>query len=252
MYPLEEISMPENFLPEYPYKDSIGCWTSLRDERLAPFPRTERSVLVNRQEYYALISHLDTQIGLILDALEAAGELENTYIMFTADHGIAIGDHGFIGKQNMYDASMRVPLFLAGPGIPAGQKVDDLVYLQDVMATALDLVGSEGLNAVDFKSLVPLALGESDADRREAVYGAYTGQQRSVRDKEYKMIIYPKYDLVRLFNVVDDPHEMNDLAGNAEYKAKLEEMFAKFRELQVEMKDPLNVEPHFRRFVSKL
>ncbi len=252
MYPLDEISMPDNFLPLYPYKDSIGCWTSLRDERLAPFPRTERSVKVNRQEYYALISHLDAQIGDILDALEKSGKMENTYIMFTADHGIAIGDHGFIGKQNMYDASMRVPLFLSGPGIPKGQSVDDLVYLQDVMATALDLAGSEGLSAVDFQSLIPLALGEADAEPREAVYGAYTGQQRSVRDKEFKMLIYPKYNLVRLFNVVEDPHEMNDLASDPAYRAKLDEMFAKFRTLQVEMEDPLDVTPHFNNFVSAL
>ncbi|MFI3293604.1 MAG: sulfatase-like hydrolase/transferase [Rikenellaceae bacterium] len=252
MYPLEEVSVPENFLPEYPYKDSIGCWKSLRDERLAPFPRTERSVKVNRQEYYALISHLDTQIGIILDALEATGKLDKTYIMFTADHGISIGDHGFIGKQNMYDAAMRVPLFLAGPGIPKGQKVDELVYLQDVMATALDLSGSCGVDSVDFKSLVPLAIGEEDAECREAVYGAYTGQQRSVRDKEYKMIIYPKYDLVRLFNVEEDPSEMVDLASNPEYKTKMLEMFKKFKTLQVEMKDPLNVEPHFNRFLLSI
>ncbi len=252
MYPLEEISIPENFLPEYPYKDSIGCWTSLRDERLAPFPRTERSVQVNRQEYYALISHLDTQIGEILDALEASGKLESTYIMFTADHGIAIGDHGFIGKQNMYDASMRVPLFLAGPGIPKGQEVDDLVYLQDVMATALDLAGSEGLQAVDFKSLIPLAIDEDGAERREAVYGAYTGQQRSVRDKEYKMIIYPKYNLVRLFDLEKDPHEMCDLAANPEYKDKLVEMFEKFKTLQVEVEDPLDVTLHFNNFISSI
>ncbi len=253
MYPLEEISVPDNFLPLYPYKDSIGCWTSLRDERLAPFPRTERSVQVNRQEYYALISHLDAQIGDILDALEKSGKMDNTYIMFTADHGIAIGDHGFIGKQNMYDASMRVPMFLAGPGIPKGQTVDDLVYLQDVMATALDLAGSsEGLSAVDFKSLIPLALDEKGAERRDAVYGAYTGQQRSVRDKEYKMLIYPKYNLVRLFNVVEDPHEMNDLAGNPKYKAKMEELFAKFKELQVEVGDPLDVTLHFNNFISAL
>ncbi|MFI3287360.1 MAG: sulfatase-like hydrolase/transferase [Rikenellaceae bacterium] len=250
MYPLDSVSVPENFMGEYPYKDSIGCRASLRDERLAPFPRTERSVQINRQEYYALISHLDTQVGIILDSLEATGKMDETYILFTADHGIAIGDHGFIGKQNMYDASMRVPLILSGPGIERGKEVDALVYLQDVMATALDLVGSEGVDSVDFCSLLPLALGESGAEGRSAVYGAYTGLQRSVRDSEYKMIIYPEYDLVRLYNLVDDPLEMNDLAGDSAYRAKLEELFEKFKVLQSLTGDPLDLELFFERFMA--
>ena len=69
-YPLENISVPENFIPEYPYKEDIGCGKDLRDEKLAPFPRTEYAVKVHRQEYYAIITHLDAQIGRILDALE--------------------------------------------------------------------------------------------------------------------------------------------------------------------------------------
>ncbi len=253
LYPLDEVSVPENFMPLYPYKDSIGCAPTLRDERLAPFPRTERSVKVNRQEYFALISHLDAQIGEILDALERSGKMDSTYIIFTADHGISIGDHGFIGKQNMYDASMRVPLLIAGPGIAPNREIDDLVYLQDVMATSLDLAGSkEGVEAVDFKSLLPLALNERGAQGREAVYGAYEGVQRSVRDKEYKMIIYPKYNVVRLYNVAQDPLEMNDLAGNKEYRSILNEMFAKYKVLQAEQNDPLDVTPYFNNFINSL
>ncbi len=251
MYTVKDIAVPANFLPEYPYKDSIGCWNTLRDERLAPFPRTEWSVKVNRRDYYALISHLDAQVGIILDALEASGKMDQTYIVFTADHGLSLGDHGFIGKQNMYDASMRAPLFVAGPGIPAGAENDELVYIQDAMATMLDLAGSEGVDSVDFKSLIPMAICEEGAQGRDVVYGAYTGQQRSVRDKEYKMIIYPKYHLVRLFNLVDDPCEMNDLAQNPQYKDKMVELFEKFKVLQAEMSDPLDVSLHFNRFISE-
>ena len=89
-YPLSRIQVPENYLDEYPYKDAIGCSAKLRDEKLGPFPRTHHAVKIHRQEYYAIIEHMDAQIGRILDALDASGQAENTYIFFTADHGLAV------------------------------------------------------------------------------------------------------------------------------------------------------------------
>ena len=121
MYPLENISVPENFLPEYPFRDEIGCGADLRDERLAPFPRTAYAVKVHRQEYYAIISHMDAQIKRILEHLEETGQAGNTYIFFTADHGLSVGHHGLMGKQNMFDHSMRPPLIVAGPHVPGGR-----------------------------------------------------------------------------------------------------------------------------------
>ena len=204
MYPLEHISVPNNFLPEYPYNEEAGSGRKLRDERLAPFPRTEYSVKVNLQEYYAIISHMDDQIGRILNALEKSGKADNTYIIFTADHGLAIGSHGFIGKQNMYDRSMRVPMFVVGPGIPAGEEVNELVYLQDAMATSLDIAGIDKTKQVEFNSLLPLCTGKSEKGY-EAVYGAYLGNQRMIRTDSYKMIIYPVANVVRLYNIENDP-----------------------------------------------
>ena len=86
-YPLDSISVPKSFMPKYPYAETMGAGETLRDERLAPFPRTEYAVKVNRQEYYAITSHLDDQLKDILDALEKKGLKENTYIFFTSDHG---------------------------------------------------------------------------------------------------------------------------------------------------------------------
>jgi arylsulfatase A-like enzyme len=116
-YPLESIKVPASFLPVYPYADEIGCGKSLRDEKLGPFPRTEHSIQVHRQEYYAIITHMDEMIGRILDAIEATGKADNTWIFFTADHGLSVGHHGLMGKQNMYDDSVRVPLIVAGPSL---------------------------------------------------------------------------------------------------------------------------------------
>src|SRR5690606_15437259 len=147
---------PEPFLPSYPL--DIGS-NRIRDEQLAPFPRTEHAVKVHRQEYYAIITHLDAQIGRILDALEASGQAENTYIVFTSDHGLACGHHGLMGKQNMYEHSMRVPFVVVGPGVTAGQRIDAPIYVQDIMPTTLEWAGAKVPEGVDFRSLVPLLQG---------------------------------------------------------------------------------------------
>ena len=251
LYPLEKVDVPPNFLPEYPYNEAAGAGRQLRDEKLAPFPRSEYSVKVNRQEYYAIITHMDEQIGRILEALEATGKADNTYIFFTADHGLAVGDHGFIGKQNMYDSSLRVPLLLAGPGSKPGTTAAAPVYLQDVMATSLDLAGVPKPGQVEFHSLLPLATGKTDASADEAVYGAYVGRQRMIRTDRYKMIIYPTAKVVRLYDMVNDPLEMKDLAaGNDRPVEVMNTLFASLQRLQNQMADPLDVTAVYRDFMK--
>lgn len=250
LYDVNQIKVPESFIPIYPYCEEIGSGRHMRDERLAPHPRTKYSVQVNRKEYYALISHLDAQIGMILDALEKSGKLDNTYIFFTADHGLAVGDHGFIGKQNVYDPSIRVPMFVVGPGIEKGKQLDNMVYLQDVMATCLDLADSEGLNKVDFQSFLPLLEGKK-MKTREAMINCYAGSQRMIRTDRYKMIIYPRVNKVRLFDLKKDPNEMVDLAGQKKYVKLMNDLFAQFQELQKEVKDPLDIKPYFDKYMSE-
>lgn len=221
-YPLDKIKVPENFLPEYPYADAI-CGKNLRDERLAPYPRTEYSVKVNRQEYYAIISHMDTQIGRILDALKKSGKADNTYIFFTADHGLAVGHHGLIGKQNMFEHSMRAPMIAVGPGIPKGKKIKAPVYLQDIMPTTLELANVEKPDYVQFQSLMPLINGKRKQSY-EAIYGNYCNRQKMLRKGRYKMIHYPKIQKYFLYDLKKDPYEIKDLAENSKYAEKLAEL----------------------------
>lgn len=248
MFPLENISVPKSFQPEYPYKDEIGCSPTLRDEALAPFPRTEYSVKVHRQEYYALIAHMDKQIGRILDALDASGKADNTYIFFTADHGLALGNHGLIGKQNMYEHSMRPPLLVVGPKIKAGSKVDAPVYLQDVMASALDLAGVEKPDYVQFNSLMPMALGETTQSAYPAIYGCYVNKQRMIRKDGFKLIMYPKANVVRLYNLSKDPLELNDLADDKAYQQTISDLFNAFLTLQKEYNDPLDLSELYKKY----
>ena len=240
-YPLENVKVPANFLPEYPYKDSIGCGVKLRDESLAPFPRSEYAVKVNRQEYYAIITHLDAQVGRILDALEKTGKAGNTYIFFSADNGLALGHHGLMGKQNMYEHSVRVPLIVNGPDVPKNKKIAAPVYLQDIMPSALELAGVSKPRHVQFKSLMPLIQGKTGASY-EAIYGGYMDLQRMVCTGGYKMIYYPKIDKTLLYNLNADPLEMHNLADDPANAALLQKLRTRLKDLQKETRDTLDLD----------
>jgi len=243
-YPVEKMKLPINFLSEYPFKVEMGCPPSLRDEKLAPFPRTPEAVRVHRQEYYAIITHMDEQIGRILQALEDSGKSKTTYIFFTADHGLAVGQHGLFGKQNMYDHSVRVPFLVVGPGVAAGKTREQEIYLQDIMPTTLQLAGIDQPGHVDFKSLMPLIEG-SEEKPYDAIYGAYLEKQRMITLDGYKLIMYPNAKAVRLYHVQDDPDETVDLADQPEQLPRMKRMFQRFLQLQDEMNDDLDVKSVF-------
>ncbi len=240
-YPLEKINLPESWLPEYPFKDDMGCGPDLRDEALAPFPRTEYATKVHIQEYYAIITHLDAQIGKVIDRLEATGKMDNTYIIFTADHGLAIGKHGLIGKQSQFDHSIRAPFMITGPDIPKNKKINEDIYIQDAMATSLELANIEKPNYVFFNSFLDLVSGEQTKSNYNAIYNGYVDLQRMIRKDGFKLIIYPKIKKVLLFDLTNDPEEMNNLADNAAYKEKVEILFNDLVKLQKDMNDPLDL-----------
>lgn len=243
-YPLSRIKVPENYLDEYPYKDDIGCSAKLRDEKLGPFPRTHHAVKVHRQEYYAIIEHMDTQIGRILDALEKSGQSDNTYIFFSADHGLAVGHHGLFGKQNLYEHSTCVPFIASGPGIKV-REIETPIYLQDVMATSLDIAQAERPEQVEFQSLMPLLKGETKESKVKAVYGAYLGLQRSVTVGNWKLILYPKISKARLYNIKRDPFEMKDLAGDESKTKLINRLYKRLLKLQKEQADTLDLKSAF-------
>ncbi|MCA9136032.1 MAG: sulfatase-like hydrolase/transferase [Planctomycetales bacterium] len=238
-YPVDKVKLPKNFQPEYPYAEPMAAGRSLRDEKLAPFPRTPLAVKTNRQEYYAIITHMDAMVGRILDAVKATGKEDNTWIFFTADHGLACGQHGLMGKQNLYDHSVRVPLMVIGPNVAAGKKIDAPVYLQDIMPTTLELAGVTKPDHVQFNSLLPMMDGGPSP--YEVVYGAYLDKQRSIRTETHKLIVYPAANIVRLYDIQSDPLEMNDIAGAPESKQTVNRLFKRLKSLQAELKDSLDL-----------
>lgn len=236
-YPLSRIKTPQSYQDLYPDMGQNGI-PKIRDENLAPYPRTEYAVKVHRQEYFALITHMDTQIGRILDALEKSGKAENTWIIFTSDHGLAVGHHGLIGKQNMYEHSLRPPFIIKGPGVKAGVKIDAPIYLQDAMATSLELSGQKIPASVDYKSVIPLLNG-SKKQSYDKIFGAYMNTQRAIISDGWKLISYPKLNKQKLFKLADDPQEMKDLANDPEHSNKLKELTNLLKETMLEMKDPI-------------
>lgn len=239
-YPLERVALPRSYSPLYPFREAMGAGAGLRDEKLAPFPRTEHAVRVHRREYYALISHMDAQIGRVLDALEQSGLAEKTWIFFTADHGLAVGRHGLLGKQNMYEHSLRVPFLVSGPGVAAGSKIDAPIYLQDVHPTTLALGGDDSPQPTEFQSILPL-LKSPQSPSRKAIYGAYLNLQRAVVEDGWKLVLYPKAQAARLYHLAEDPEELHDLADQPEHAARKKMLFESLLRLQQELNDPLDL-----------
>ena len=242
LYSLEDIPLPENWLPEYPYLDEMGDLRVMRDEMLGPVPRTPYAIRTHIREYYGIISHLDAQIGLVLQSLEERGLMDNTYIFFTGDNGLSVGQHGLLGKQNMFDHSIHVPLLAVGPDLPPGKEVSNDIYLQDIMATSLALAGIEKPDYVDFNSFLDLANGvASELPLPDGVYGAYMDTQRMIRKDGFKLVLYPRNREVLLFDLTADPLEMNDLSDNPQYTEKLSDLFEGLLHLQAQMEDPLDL-----------
>jgi arylsulfatase A-like enzyme len=222
MYPPDKMELPPNFLPRHPF--NFGK-ILVRDELLAPWPRTAATIRRHIAEYYAMISHLDAQIGRVLSELDRLGLRENTLILLAGDNGLAVGQHGLMGKQNNYEHSIRVPLIMCGPGIPQNEKRDAFVYLLDLYPTLCELIGIEVPTSVEGKSLVP-AIKDSGEKIRDSLFFAYEEFQRSVRTDRFKLIEYVVRDKrhTQLFDLDNDRWETQNLAENVDHRETVDEL----------------------------
>ncbi|MEM7031147.1 MAG: sulfatase-like hydrolase/transferase [Chloroflexota bacterium] len=162
-----------------------------------------------RRQYCAAMELNDFYIGKMVEALERRGQLENTYIIYTSDHGEMLGDHGLYQKHVAYEASMRVPLVIAGPDIAKGQTSDALVELIDLNATVCDLAGLPDQENIDAQSLRPV-LENQTSDHRTETLTVETGYA-GLRTPQYKYIDTTN-DMVELYDLDNDPYELNNIA----------------------------------------
>jgi len=188
-----------------PQMDGKPGWVRIRDRGLEP---TE--VAVTRRQYCATIELIDDHIGMILDALERRGMMENTYIVFSSDHGEMLGDHGLYTKSVPYEAALRVPLIVAGPGLEGGRVSDALIELIDVNPTICELAGLPPQENIDALSFAPVLRGDAGEHRSETV--AAIRNFRLIRTERWKLI--ENYnDLVELYDLREDPGETRNVAA---------------------------------------
>ncbi len=240
MYKPENMTMPVNFLPYQPFDNGEMM---VRDEKTLPFPRTKDSVAGKLARYYASTSYWDAQVGRIIAALKKAGQFENTFFVVAGDNGLSLGEHGLLGKQNLYEfGGMHVPLIFAGPGIKKGE-TQALAYLYEVYPTLCELAGLPVPDGMDAKSLAPVIKGQQPKIR-DCLFTAYRECQRSIRDDRWKLIRYPLIDKTQLFDLQMDPHEMNDLSAEARQAGKIAELMALLKTEMARYGDtaPLTVE----------
>ncbi len=264
--------LPDNYLPGHPFHHGHP---GLRDEEKVQGVLTRRDEATVRNERgreFACIEYIDQQIGRVLERLEKMGELDNTYIFFTSDHGMSVGRHGLMGKQNLYEHTWKVPFLAKGPGIRAGSRAAGNIYLLDVLPTICDLAGIDVPETVEGKSFRAVLEGKQDTVR-DVMYGIYCGGtkpgMRSIKKDGWKLIEYDVLDgqvrETQLFNLQDNPREFLiehhdpelekllgiapgprqiDLAEDphfADKRAELEELLAKAMK---EFDDPYELSPN--------
>ncbi|MEX0320986.1 MAG: sulfatase-like hydrolase/transferase [Puniceicoccaceae bacterium] len=234
-YNTETVSLPENFMTTHPF-DNGEMYA--RDELLEAMPRRPEAVNQHLADYYAIISHVDEQVGRILDELEQSGEINNTIIIFAGDNGLACGQHGLMGKQNLYEHSIRVPLILSGPGIPCNVRRDASCYLSDIFPTLCELLEIDCPDTVEGKSLVP-ALTDSSEKIRECLHFAYRGVQRSIKQDQMKLIEYvvDGKRATQLFDLSSDPLELTNLADEPHMGETIKELRLELQRWQNDFND---------------
>ena len=223
MYDPEKISLPENYKPMPDF--SFGWADRGRDEITASFPRTPDEIKRHIADYYAMITHIDDHVGLLLDSLEKKGIADNTVIVFCGDNGLAIGQHGLMGKQSVYEHSTKVPLIMIGPGIPKDKQLTQYVYLMDIFPTLCELCGIEIPKSVESISFARM-FSDSEYVTRRDIYYLFQARIRGVADGRYKLIEYrtENLKLTQLFDLEKDPYEtMNffDFNGYEEITKRL-------------------------------
>jgi arylsulfatase A-like enzyme len=222
-------------------------WKELEEKKLAGKDLVRWKYQTYLRDYMACVSGIDEQIGLLLDYLKQAGLDRNTVVMYSSDQGFYLGEHGWFDKRFMYEESFRMPLIARWPGVTApGSRNHDLVQNIDFAETFLDLAGIEAPDDMQGLSLLPLLKGETPVDWRSHLYYHYymypayhlVRRHEGVTDGRYKLIRFYGLDIPdgeewELYDLQNDPGEMNSVYSNPEYEAtvhRLKEQLGKLRD----------------------
>ena len=236
-YEPEQIPLPENFLGVHPFNIHDPL---VRDENLTGWPRHPDTIQMILADYYGLISQIDDEVGRIIQLLKEKGVYDNTIIVYGADNGLAIGSHGLLGKQNLYEHSIKIPLIIKGPGVPSGKVTDAYAYLLDLFPTLGEMAGVEAPSDIDGLSLMPIIKGDQPSIRNE-IFTAYRNVSRALTTPQWKLIEYPGIDHTQLFDLEKDPNEKNNLVANEQWLSTIDSLKLVMQQWQKNLGDTLNL-----------
>lgn len=234
MYNEKGMPLPPNFMPYHPFY--FGHSMEVRDENLAPYPRTPEVMRAQWAEYAGLITHLDYTMSKVIAKLKEQHLDENTLIIFLADNGLAMGSHGLVGKQSAYEHCMKVPMIFSGLGLPKGVESGSMLYTLDVLPTVCEMLGIEKPEEIVGTSFTK-SFESPQTQYRDRIFTSYMNHQRAIRVGDFKMIRYPYINKTVLFNLHDDPFELNDLAADSKYAPKIAQLTETLKEEQARYGD---------------
>lgn len=223
LYSPDKLRLPANYLPSHPFDNGE---LKVRDELLLPRPLTPDMVRQELALYYGMVSELDHQIGRIIRTVDSLELAKKTLIVFAGDNGLAVGSHGLLGKQSVYDHSMHVPLLVVHPTFPQGLRLNQMVYLADIAPSIYELLGQAGPSSVQGESFVRY-INQPALPGRSQVFHAYRDLQRAVRTSDnWKYIRYTVAGTVteQLFNLNKDPWETRNLVHQSKHQHKKQQL----------------------------
>lgn len=241
IYDPASIPLPSNFMTKHPFDNGDML---VRDEQLLPTPRDPAATKKDIALYYGMVSEMDAQVGRIMEALYKSGLRENTLIIFAGDNGLAVGQHGLLGKQNLYEHSIRVPMIISGPGIPANAKTNGFTYLSDIAPTVYEYLGIKAPASVEAKSFFSV-LKDPSKKIRKNIYNVYGHWSRSIKTEDgFKLILYNVDGVLttQLFDLRNDPWETKDLSAIASQSKRIAAMRALLKKQMEETHDNLNID----------
>jgi arylsulfatase A-like enzyme len=241
IYDPASIPLPPNFMTKHPFDNGDML---VRDEQLLPTPRDTAATKKDIALYYGMVSEMDAQVGRIMEALDKSGLRENTLIIFAGDNGLAVGQHGLLGKQNLYEHSIRVPMIFSGPGVPSNVKTNGFTYLSDIAPTVYEYLGINAPSSVEARSFFSMLKDPSKSIRKN-IYNVYGHWSRSIKTEDgFKLILYNVDGVLttQLFDLRNDPWETNDLSTMASQSKRMASMRALLKKQMKETHDNLNID----------
>jgi arylsulfatase A-like enzyme len=241
IYDPATIPLPPNFMSRHPFDNGDML---VRDEQLLPTPRDTAATKKDIALYYGMVSEMDAQVGRILETLEKSGLRENTLIIFAGDNGLAVGQHGLLGKQNLYEHSIRVPMIMAGPGVPSNARTNGFTYLSDIAPTVYEYLGIKAPSSVEAKSFFSVFKDPSKSIRKN-IYNVYGHWSRSIKTEDgFKLILYNVDGVLttQLFDLRNDPWETKDLSAMASQSKRIAALRALLKKQMEETHDNLNID----------